>query len=116
MEAACRMVANGFPKEALQLYQMIPKRDVNEYRNKGVDNGSFLLRAMARNDYVSNRYIAHFMYVCMWAVWRSSRASDWESRGTWFESGSLHCHLSHHPLRGELYLPAYRRIYRLKFL
>ena len=48
------------------------------------------------------------MYVCVWGVWRSGRASDWESRGTWFESGSLHCHLSHHPLRGELYLPAYR--------
>ena len=46
--------------------------------------------------------------VCMWSVWRSGRASDWESSGTWFESGSLHCHLSHHPLRGELYLPAYR--------
>ena len=28
--------------------------------------------------------------------WHSGRAINWESRGTWFESGSLHCHISHH--------------------
>ena len=29
--------------------------------------------------------LPHFL-----AVWRSGRISDWESSGTWFESGSLH--------------------------
>ena len=33
----------------------------------------------------------------MWAMWRSGRALDWESRGTQFESGLLHCHISHQP-------------------
>ena len=33
----------------------------------------------------------------MWAVWRSGRALDWESRGIRLESGWLHCHISHHP-------------------
>ena len=32
-----------------------------------------------------------------WSMWRSDRALNWELRGTQFESGSLHCHISHHP-------------------